>query len=190
MINKTNTKHSACMQNTLFWVLRIGEASLFWLLVSTWTHWWPCKQIVTWPEPSAILCRPAWSPPQVRNQSRSLEPSTHPQLSCAPAVRDQGISICTRGSIFQLPPWEIEFRDTWLAQLLGAAVSSARTAVSEHVHLLLRRTRTYNESKWNLIGWFVHGSHVLIGWQGCWFAKARKGKINEEATLEEAGVAP
>ena len=90
----------------------------------------------------------------------------HPWTSCTLLLQDQEISICTSGSIFELSPRQQEFRDVWLAQLSGAAVNSAGIQVLEHVHLLLRRPRPDNESKWNLTSWSVHGSDVLIGWQG------------------------
>lgn len=75
--------------------------------------------------------------------------------------------------------------DVWLAQLSRAAVNSVGTQVLEHVRLLLRRPRPDNESKWNLTSWSVHGSDVLVGWQGWCFAKAGKEKRRKEEISEK-----
>lgn len=51
--------------------------------------------------------------------------------------------------------------------------------------VFLRRPAMDHESKWNLIGCFVHGSDVLIGCQGFGFADAGKEKVKEKETRKK-----
>lgn len=142
----------------LLWLLRIGKASLSLFQVFPGSQWWPCEQTGTG-RPSVLCCTPGPGP-LVQSLSRSAGPSAHPVLEETKSHHRHAwiyLGVIPRGE---------QDQRCWLAQLLRAAGNSwqqkswssftDRTEDPEH-----------KQRVWNMIGWFVLGSNILISWQWC-----------------------